>query len=236
MSVQTNLSTHTERAYHALHHGAVLTNRSDRLRMLFTGDKAAESLTGLVTNDVLSLTVGRGQYAAALTNKGKVLADVRIFMRHDGVLVDANAAAGMQFATMVKKFVNPRLAKYQVISPQTGDVGRHHVDPGSLARAVAAAARAAGLTRRAGCHTLRHSFATHLVERGVDVRTVQALLGHESLETTMIYTHVARQGVAAVISPLDLLRDADADAIHEAVAATRRLGATGAPCGRQGRR
>jgi site-specific recombinase XerD len=70
---------------------------------------------------------------------------------------------------------------------------------------VTAAARAAGLTRRAGCHTLRHSFATHLVERGVDVRTVQVLLGHESLETTMIYTHIARQGAAGVASPLDLL-------------------------------
>jgi integron integrase len=89
--------------------------------------------------------------------------------------------------------------------PTTGDIGRHHVDPGSLARAVATAARAAGLTRRAGCHTLRHSFATHLVERGVDVRTVQLLLGHESLETTMVYVHLARKGPAGTTSPLDLL-------------------------------
>ena len=123
MSIQANLSSQTERAYHAVHHGAVMANRSDRLRMLFTGDKAAESLTGLVTNDVLSLTVGHGQYAAALTNKGKILADIRIFARHDGLLVDANAAAGAQFAAMVRKFVNPRLAKYQDISQQTGDVG-----------------------------------------------------------------------------------------------------------------
>src|SRR5512134_2040585 len=108
MSVDTNI-TQTERAYHALQHGAVIADRSNRLRMLFTGEKAAESLTGLVTNDVLSLAVGRGQYAAALTNKGKILADVRIFATEAGLLVDSNAPAGAQWATMVKKFVNPRL-------------------------------------------------------------------------------------------------------------------------------
>lgn len=123
MSVDTTITAQAERAYHALHHGAVVADRSDRLRLLFTGDKAAESLTGLVTNDVLSLTTGRGQYAAALTNKGKILADVRIFATEAGLLVDANAAAGAQFAAMVKKFVNPRLAKYQDISQQSGDVG-----------------------------------------------------------------------------------------------------------------
>jgi integrase len=105
--------------------------------------------------------------------------------------------------------------------PKTGDVGRHHVDPGSVARAVARAARRAGLTRRAGCHTLRHSFATHLVERGIDVRTVQVLLGHNSLETTMIYTHVARKGPAGVASPFDLLEGVTDDDLRSAAAAGR---------------
>jgi folate-binding protein YgfZ len=134
MSVDTNITTQTERAYHALYNGAVVVNRSDRLRMLFTGDKAVDSLTGLVTNDVAALKVGQGQYAAALTNKGKVLADVRIFSTAGGggggLLVDASAAAGTSFAAMVKKFVNPRLAKYQDISQQSGDTGVF--GPGSL--------------------------------------------------------------------------------------------------------
>jgi folate-binding protein YgfZ len=135
MSVDTN-TTQTERAYHALHHGAVIANRSDRLRMLFTGEKAAESLTGLVTNDVVSLTSGHGQYAAALTNKGKILADIRIFATEAGLLVDSNTAAGAQFAAMVKKFVNPRLAKYQDISQQTGDVGVFGANALKLIRGV----------------------------------------------------------------------------------------------------
>jgi integron integrase len=107
--------------------------------------------------------------------------------------------------------------------PKTGDVGRHHVHAGVLARAVSEAGRRAALTRRVGCHTLRHSFATHLVERGIDLRTIQVLLGHESLETTVIYTHVARKGPAGVASPLDLLPDLTAEAVAAAATASLEL-------------
>lgn len=103
--------------------------------------------------------------------------------------------------------------------PRTGRPGRHHVHQGSLQRAVGQAGEAAKLSRRIHCHTLRHCFATHLVERGVDVRTIQVLLGHESLETTMIYTHVARKGAAATTSPLDLLPDVSGEEIAATLAA-----------------
>ena len=113
----------TERAYHALHAGAVLVDRSDRMRMRFSGEKAADSLTGLVTSDVLSLTPGHGQYSAALTPKGKVIADVRIFSREDGLLTDVSSSAATGWASMIRKFVNPRIAKYEDLGQQTGDLG-----------------------------------------------------------------------------------------------------------------
>jgi integrase len=86
---------------------------------------------------------------------------------------------------------------------------RWHAHPGTVDRAIRQAASEAEMAKRVSCHTLRHSFATHLLEAGYDIRTVQELLGHKHVETTMIYTHVANLGALAVRSPLDRLAAAN---------------------------
>jgi integron integrase len=96
-------------------------------------------------------------------------------------------------------FPSDRLSK----DPRSGVVRRHHVSESSLQKAVKNAARLAGVSKRVTCHTFRHSFATHLLESGYDIRTVQELLGHKDVKTTMIYTHVLIRGGMAVRSPLD---------------------------------
>jgi integron integrase len=94
-------------------------------------------------------------------------------------------------------------ARHLAEDPRTRVVRRHHVDASVVNKAIGIAARKVGLAKRVSAHTFRHSFATHLLQRGTDIRTVQALLGHKDVSTTMLYTHVLQQGGCGVASPLE---------------------------------
>ncbi len=116
---------------------AFMVERGDRMRLTLSGEKAKEALGGLVTNDVIKLRAGTGHRAAALTPKGRVIALCRVFDRGSDLLVDCDAAAGDGFIAMIRKFVNPRLAKYVVISEATDCLGVHGSDASAiLARAL----------------------------------------------------------------------------------------------------
>ena len=130
---------------------------------------------------------------------------------HDRDLADGWGRVVLPDA-LERKYPNaPQEYRWQWVFPQqhrwrntaTGEQGRHHVDASLVQRAVSQAVLGAGLTKRATCHTFRHSFATHLIETGYDIRTVQELLGHRDVKTTMMYTHVLNRGPAGVRSPMD---------------------------------
>jgi integron integrase len=138
---------------------------------------------------------------------------VRVRALHERDLAAGYGSVELPHALQVKypraacewgwKFVFP---SYKLsVDKSSGEIRRHHVYENYLIRAVKQAARAAGITKHVSCHTLRHSFATHLLEGGYDIRTVQELLGHQSVETTMIYTHVMNKGGRGVTSPFDSL-------------------------------
>ncbi|MCD6265464.1 MAG: integron integrase [Deltaproteobacteria bacterium] len=101
-------------------------------------------------------------------------------------------------------------AKKRSVDPRTGVERRHHVLESGLQKAVKVAVDRAGITKRVGCHTFRHCFATHLLENGVNIRVVQELMGHADVKTTEIYTHVMEKNISAVLSPLDDLESQQA--------------------------
>ena len=95
-------------------------------------------------------------------------------------------------------------ARSMAVDPRSGKARRHHLHENVIQKAVKKAAAEAGISKQVGCHTLRHSFATHLLEAHYDIRTVQELLGHSNVSTTMIYTHVLNRPGLSVKSPADM--------------------------------
>lgn len=159
---------------------------------------------------------GKGEKDRATVLPDNIIADLQRHLRHvklihEDDLHDGFGQVYLPYA-LERKYPNASRewgwqwvfpASKRSVDPHSGVERRHHVDESGLQKAVRAAANKAGLVKPVGPHTLRHCFATHLLEAGYDIRTVQELLGHKDIKTTMIYTHVLNRGPSAVRSPLD---------------------------------
>jgi len=158
---------------------------------------------------------GKGSKDRVVTLPDELIAPIKLQLEHAHFLHDKDLADGygrveLPFALQRKwpnadidfqwQYVTPSQSRSQ--NPRTGEIGRHHVHEQSMQRRFKTAVKSSGIGKQATCHTLRHSFATHLLENGADIRTVQEQMGHSDIRTTQIYTHVLQRGGNAVVSPL----------------------------------
>jgi len=169
-------------------------------------------------NNLLIIRAGKGEKDRTTILPDKIKESLREHLQRMKKLHDQDLAKGYGITALpdalAKKYTNANKewawqwvfpSKSPIVHSVSGMVLRHHVQPSTLQRIVKEAIRKSEISKPSSCHTLRHSFATHLLEAVYNIRTIQELMGHKNVNTTMIYTHVARKSYSDISSPLDKL-------------------------------
>ena len=193
-------------------------------RMMYSAGLRLNELLRLRVQDIdfdygyLTIHAGKGDKDRTSLLAKALYDDLKAHLRAVRVLFDHDVEQGVANVwlpgALAKKYPNaPKAWEWQFVfpakslskDPENGEVRRHHVNQSNLQKAIKRAKEKAGINKRVTSHTLRHSFATHLLESGINIRVVQKLMGHADVKTTEIYTHVLQQNLGAVVSPLDTL-------------------------------